>query len=190
MDPLLARSALQESGRPGVSPMSTAAVALLSGTLLVLSTMGCVHDPTIGPLYAGTEEAKPGHARIYLYRHDPHHSFSTVEVRFDQGSPLQILDEEYITVELEEGVHEVEFRLRRRIWGPRWSWRNQRIRARSGDTLFFEIAVGVTGSSTHTGREVAIAGRPVGTASESVSVEMKSEAEATSRIRMTHLHVP
>lgn len=170
--------------RPRLSLLASWSVLAFAGVL------GCMHDPTIGPLFTARPAPEPGLTRIYLYRFDPRHSYSTVEIRFDEGEPLQILDEEYITVELEEGVHEIQFRLRRRFWGPSWSWRTQRIRAQSGEVIYFEIAVAITGSTTPTSREMQIAGRPVGTAGESVSIEMKRASEAVERIRMTHLHVP
>ena len=172
--------------RPHRRPPFTRLVCVLA----LLGASGCIHDPTVGPLYTGAAPPLPGAARVFLYRIDPHHSFSTVEIRFDNEQPLQILDEEYITAELEEGTHEIAFRLRRRLGWPSGSWRKQRIRAKDGETIFFEIAVGVTEQQTPSGRDLEIAGRATGTAGENVSVRIKSESEALELIRMTHLHVP
>lgn len=162
----------------------------LLSVLTLIGAVGCIHDPTVGPLYSGAPSPTPGSARVFLYRIDPHHSYSTVEIRFDKERPLQILDEEFITLELREGTHEIDFRLRRRFPWPSGKWRNQRIRARSGEKIYFEIAVGVTERPTPASRNIEIAGRSTGTAGETVTIRMRAESEALDLIRMTHLHVP
>ena len=168
-------------------PAATTALLCL---LVLFGAIGCIHDPTVGPLYNVAPSPKSGFARVYLYRIDPHHSYSTVELRLDNQAPLQILDEEYITVELEEGTHEIAFRLDRLFWLPNGTWRAQRIRARAGETIYFEIAVGVSERATPNVRDLEIAGRGQGTAGEAVSIRMKNEKAAFDLIRMTHLHVP
>ena len=162
----------------------------LLSVLILVGAVGCLHDATVGPLYSDAPTPPPGSARVFLYRIDPHHSYSIVEIRFDKDSPLQILDEEYITLELSEGTHEIDFRLRRRFGWPSGTWRNQRIRARNGETIYFEIAVGMTEGPTPGIRNLEIAGRPTGTAGETVTIRARDESEALDLIRMTHLHVP
>ena len=167
-------------------------LAVVAIAMIALSAMsGCVHDPTVGPLFEPAAEAPTDFARVYLYRIDPHHSYSMVEVRFDDEDPLQLLDEEYITVQLEEGTHEVAFRLRRRFGWPWPAWRTQRIRAKSGETLYFEISVGVTDRVTSSSRDLDIAGRAsTGTANEVANMRLQTESEAVERIRLTHRHAP
>src|SRR6056297_3543075 len=115
--------------QPGRRRIAVVAIAMIA---LGAAMSGCIHDPTVGPLFEPAAEAPTGFARVYLYRIDPHHSYSLVEVRFDDQEALHLLDEEYITVQLEEGTHEVAFRLRRRFGWPWPTWRTQRIRAKSG----------------------------------------------------------
>ena len=158
--------------------------------ITLVGLLGCIHDPTVGPLFEPAPEIAVGFSRVYLYRVDPHHSYSMVEIRFDDEEPLHLLDEEYITAQLAEGTHEVAFRLRRRFgWGS--TWKTQRIRARAGETIYFEIAVSVTDRSGSSSRDLEIAGRgAAGTAGEVATMRLQTETEAVERIRLTHLHVP
>ena len=152
---------------------------------------GCLHDPTIGPVFIEAPAARPGSARVYLYRVDPHHSYSTAEVRFDNAEPLQILDEEYIPLELTEGTHEVAFRLGRRLGWPNGAWRSQRIRATAGETLYFEINVGVTERPLPGSPDLEIAGRNTsGTAGEMITMQARTASEALPKLEFTHQHVP
>jgi hypothetical protein len=118
-----------------------------------------------------------------------------VEVRFDDETPLhlldELLDEQYIPVRLEEGTHEVAFRLRPQFGWPWPTWTTQRIRARSRETLYFEISVGVTGRAASSSRDLDIAGRAsTGTANELATMRLQNASEAVERIRLTHLDAP
>ena len=151
---------------------------------------GCARDPLAGPLFAEAVGSKPGHARVYLYRLDRHHSYSTVEIRFDRRRPILILDEEYVTVELDEGTHEIDFRLKRRFWLPSLAWKKQRIRAEPGETLYFHVEVGVVERAVGAGRDFDIPGRSAGIATEAVSIRVEDESVARREIANTHLHIP
>ena len=156
--------------------------------LIVLASLACAPGPMPGPLFTAAPPPGPGLARVYLYRIDPHHSFSEVEIRFDGRRPLHLLDEEYVTLELTEGTHELEFRLHSKFGWPIFGWRQQRARAQQGETIYFEIGVGVVEQPIPTGRDLAIAGRDAGTAGEVVSIRVRSESEAMQALRNTHLH--
>ncbi|MBY0400564.1 DUF2846 domain-containing protein [Myxococcota bacterium] len=159
--------------------------ALVFWVVLVLAA--CLHGPALGPLFRPAGPPDPGRARVYLYRVDAHHSFSTVEIRFDRRKPLHIHDEEYATLELDEGVHELEFRIRRRFSPSSWTWRRQQVRADAGETIYFEIEVGIVEERTPAGRDLKIAGREGGMSGEVVSMRIKSEQEARDAIGRTHL---
>jgi hypothetical protein len=139
----------------------------------------------MGPLFGGPHPPRDGTARVYLYRVDTHHSFSTVEIRFDGEKPFPILDEEYATLELEGGIHEVEFRLRNAIWGG-WRWRKQILRASPGETIYMEITVGVDEQPLASEGDLAIPGRDSGTAGESVSLRLREPRVALEPLSRTH----
>lgn len=161
--------------------------------IFLIGSTGCVHDSTIGPLFAEAPAPDAKTARVYLYRIDPHHSYSMVEIELDHERTIQLLDEEYVDLDLDEGEHEFEFRLRRRFGFPGSRQQKQRIRVKGGETTYLEIAVSVTdrGTVSANSREGDIAGRnPSGSAGEVVSMRVKDAREASERIRMTHLHMP
>jgi len=154
---------------------------------IALGAAACLHGPTLGPLFKPARPPAAGMARVYLYRVDVHHSFSTVEIRFDGRTPLHIHDEEYSTLELTEGVHDLEFRLRRHFSWASWTWRRQQVRAKAGETIYFEIEVGIIEEHPPSGRDLKIAGRETGLAGEVVSMRIKTEQEARNAIGRTHL---
>jgi|JI10StandDraft_1071094.scaffolds.fasta_scaffold450326_2 hypothetical protein len=159
--------------------------ALAAGILALLLSLGCAKPTPTGALFGGPHPPRDGTARVYLYRVDTHHSFSTVEIRFDDEKPFPILDEEYATLELEDGVHEVEFRLRNAIWGG-WRWRKQILRASPGETIYMEITVGVDEQPLASEGDLAIPGRDSGTAGESVSLRLREPRAALEPLSRTH----
>ncbi|MFK7896711.1 MAG: hypothetical protein AB8G23_12795 [Myxococcota bacterium] len=164
---------------------------ILLALLTLLAMAGCVHDPTIGPLFSESPTPPDDKARAYLYRIDPQHSYSMVELRLDQEKTIHLLDEEYLPLELSEGTHEIAFRLRRRFGVPASRWQSQRLRTRGGEKVYFEIAVQIMDRAGTSARESEIAGRrSSGITGEVVSMRKKEEREAIERLRMTHLHLP
>lgn len=151
-----------------------------------LVVLGCTTSTPTGPLFNGPREPGSGSTRVYLYRLDAHHSFSTVEIRFDGEEAFRILDEEYATFELEEGDHEVEFRLRSAFWRS-WQWRKHLLRARPGETIYMKISVGIDEQEIPAGRDLEIAGRDGGTAGETVTLRLRGEREALEQLSRTHL---
>ena len=189
---MLKNSSAQLESRPLCPRHISARFASAAFSLcLLFGSAGCIHDATVGPLFARSPTPDANISRVYVYRIDPHHSYSMVEIELDHERTIHLLDEEYLGLDLEAGVHEFSFRFRRRFGLPGSSWQTQRIRAKGGETNYFEIAVSVTDRGTMAARESDIAGRnPSGTAGEVVSMRAKNEREASERIRMTHLHVP
>lgn len=159
--------------------------ALAAVILALLLSLGCAKPAPTGPLFGGPHPPKDGTARVYLYRVDTHHSFSAVEIRFDGEKPFPILDEEYASLELEDGIHEVEFRLRNAVWGG-WRWRKQVLRANPGETIYMEIAVGVDEQPLASEGDLAIQGRESGTAGESVSLRLRDPRAALEPLSRTH----
>lgn len=159
--------------------------ALTAVILALLLSLGCAKPGPTGALFGGPHPPRDGTARVYLYRVDTHHSFSTVEIRFDGEMPFPILDEEYATLELEDGIHEVEFRLRNAIWGG-WRWRKQVLRARPGETIYMEITVGVDERPLASEGDLAIPGRDSGTAGESVTLRLRESRAALEPLSRTH----
>ena len=153
-------------------PKRSPSKALVVVLLTALVGIGCATPTPTGPLFGGPSPAEDGTARVYFYRVDKHHSFSTVEIRFDGEKPIPILDEEYASIDLEDGIHEVEFRLRNAIWGG-WRWRKQVLRASPGETIYMEIAVGVDEQELASGGDLAIPGRDSGTAGEHVTLRLR-----------------
>lgn len=148
---------------------------------------GCLHDPPPGPLYVPAASPEPGFARVYLYRVDHHHSFSTVEIRIDGEEPFHIHDGEYATLTVADGVHAMDFRLLRRLVLPSIYWSEQRIRAHEGEKIYFEVSVRVVERWRPSSNESHIAGREIGTSAEIVSIELRNEEEAIEAMRSTHL---
>lgn len=148
--------------------------------------VGCAKPTPTGPLFGGPHPPFAETARVYLYRVDTHHSFSAVEIRFDGEDPFRVLDEEYVTIELEDGSHEVEFRLRNAIWRG-WRWRKQILRARRGETIYMEISVGVDDQTVAPGKDLEIPGRESGTVGEKVSFRLRAQREALDQLSRTHL---
>lgn len=155
--------------------------------LTALLSLGCAKAAPTGPLFGGPDPPGEGTARVYLYRVDTHHSFSTVEIRFDGQRPFPILDEEYATLELEDGIHAVEFRLSNAIWGG-WRWRRQVLHASAGETIYMQVGVGVGVGEQRTanGSDLEIAGRGSGTAGESVTLQLRERRDALEQLSRSH----
>ncbi len=170
-------AAARRGGRPTQRLATVVLTALLS--------LGCAKAAPTGPLFGGPHPPGEGTARVYLYRVDTHHSFSTVEIRFDGERPFPILDEEYATAELEDGIHEVEFRLSNAIWGG-WRWRRQVLHASAGETIYMEIRVGVDEKKIANGSDLGIAGRDSGTVGESVTLQLRERRDALEKLSRSH----
>ena len=163
-----------------------AALALLSACLLA----GCATPPSAGPPFTAAAEPGLGRARLYVFRIDPQHSLSTVEISIDEHSEGRLRNGEYATFELAAGSHRVNFRQRGLAFAS-WGWNRQQIRAVAGETIYLEISVRMSAQPTPgTGRDLEIPGRDSGAASENVFIQHHSESAARELLAGTTLRVP
>ena len=155
--------------------------------VLLLLISGCAKQPA-GPAFE-LAAAPPSHrARLYLYRMDGRSSLSRIRVTVDGREVGTFQDGEYETLELSAGSHHLRAGLRS-LGGISWGWNEQKIRFKPGETVFVEISVRLTQIASG-GRDLEIAGRASGGASENVYLQRRPEKEATGRIEVTTRLVP
>ena len=163
---------------------------LLVALLAVCAVVGCATAPPAGPAFERAPAPGPGRARLYVFRIDPQHSLSTVEIAIDGHPEGRLGNAEYATFELSAGVHRLDFRQRGLMFAS-WGWNRQQIRPRSGETLYLEISVRVSAAPVAgSGQDLEIAGRESGSASENVFIQNKSEASALEALAGTTQRVP
>ena len=171
--------------------LTTALVPLVA--LLMLATFvglsACATDPVAGPAFAAAPEPSPGRTRLYVFRIDPHPSLSTVELAIDRQSEGNLRHGEYATFELAAGIHRLDLR-QRGLAFVSWGWNGEQLRAQTGETIYLEVSVRMSAQPMPgTGREMEIAGRGSGAASENVFLQHRSRAEALERLSGTTLRV-
>jgi predicted small secreted protein len=172
--------------KPHRLALARTAFALLSTCLLA----ACATAPPAGPPFSPAPEPGPGRARLYVFRIDPQHSLSTVEIAIEGQPEGRLRNGEYATFELAAGSHRVDFRQRGLAFAS-WGWNRDRIRADSGETIYIEISVRVSAQPmAGSGRDLQIAGRDLGTASENVFLQRRSETAARKALAGTTLRVP
>lgn len=157
--------------------------------LFVASTWaGCAQPPTPGPAFASAPEPAPGHARIYVFRVDHQHSLSRVEIGLDGQKRGHLGNDEYVTFELDPGPHRLDFRQRGLAFAS-WGWNHQHLVAQAGETIYLEISVRISAQPMPgNGRDLEIAGRAGGAASENVFVQHRTRADAIALLANTTLH--
>ncbi|MBY0401253.1 DUF2846 domain-containing protein [Myxococcota bacterium] len=170
--------------------MPTRSPRLPALAVLIIASIwaGCARPPTPGPAFAPAPEPAPGHARIYLFRVDPQHSLSRIEIALDGHKRGHLGNDEYVTFEVGPGPHHLDFRQRGLAFAS-WGWNHQALIARAGETIFLEISVRISaqpmpGSS----RDLEIAGRGGGAASENVFIQHRSREDAFALLANTTLH--
>lgn len=173
-------------GDPGRRPphrlRDALALILLTG-LLSTELLACAAAPASGPAFTPAAPPSPGHARIYLYRIDPHRSLSTVELVLDGRERGTLRAGEYATFELAAGAHTLA--LRQRGFGfTSWGWNRMALRLKPGETVYVEVSVRIAEqpSPAGGGRDLEIAGRDRGVAQENVFVQRRSEVQGRERI--------
>jgi len=158
--------------------------------VLYWALLGCLAACTAAPPpapFARAGAPSPERARIYIYRADPRPSLSTIRLSID-GQPLgAIRNQEYETLEVIPGTHELRAALRG--WGfAAWGWNQHKIRLSPGEIAFLRLSVRLT-ERPLPGRALEIGGRSGGAASENVYFEQRSgpkawkELAATTRIQ-------
>ena len=170
----------------------TAALVPLVALLTLAAFVGlsaCATDPAAGPAFAAAPEPSPGRTRLYVFRIDPHRSLSTVELAIDRQSKGNLRHGEYATFELAPGIHRLDLR-QRGLAFVSWGWNGEQLRAQAGETIYLEVSVRMSAQPMPgTGREMEIAGRGSGAASENVFLQHRSRAEALERLSGTTLRV-
>jgi hypothetical protein len=158
-------------------------LVLLPFLVLMMMASGCARAP-LGPPFDRAPLPPEHRARIYLYRTDDRSSLATVRVTIDGQEVGRFRDHEYETLELAAGQHHLRAGMRG-FGFIAWGWNEQTIHIRPGETVYFMISVRLAAQSTSTAREIDIAGRPSGAASENVFVLPRSAAEALSDLDTT-----
>ena len=171
--------------RPPPHPMP--AHCRLSVICFLLTTAGllaaCARPPT-GPAFAPAASPPEHRARLYLYRADGRSSYSQVRITVDDREIGRFRDAEYETLEISAGTHQLRAGLRSLGWAA-WGWNEQAIRMKPGETVFVEISVRLTQHEIPGGRDLDIAGRTRGGASENVYLQRRPEKEALERMTTT-----
>jgi hypothetical protein len=122
-----------------------------------------------------------------VYRIDPRSSLSIVNIQIDGLDVGRFRDHTYETVELPAGNHRLRAGMRGFAFLT-WGWNEHAFRVRPGETIFIEISVRLddrSASPTPPPRDLEIAGRPEGHASENVFIVQTSRASAESAIATT-----
>ncbi len=151
--------------------------------VLVCIATACTKPPS-GPPFESAPPP-PDHAgRLYLYRSDQPGSLASVRVTIDGLEVGRFRNNEYETLELSIGEHHL--RAGMRGFGLlAWGWNNHRFPLGPGDTVYLRISVRLTEHSAPQGRDLEIAGRPGGAASENVFILRVSAEEALSDLALT-----
>ena len=172
-----------ETDHPSLFPVVLALLA-------VCALAACASAPPAGPAFEVAPDPGPGRAGLYVFRIDPKHSLSTVEIRIDGRPEGQLRNGEYATFDLAAGSHRLDLRQRGLAFAS-WGWNSRRIQARAGETTYLEISVRVSAQPVAgSGTDLEIAGRESGAASENVFIQHRSEDIALEMLPRTTLRVP
>ncbi|MCP4904997.1 MAG: hypothetical protein GY910_08445 [bacterium] len=162
----------------------------LVGFLLAMALIAaaCAAPPT-GPTFALATHPPEHRARIYLFRSDDRPSLSKVRVTMDGRDLGTFRNDEYEMLEVAAGSHHLRAGLRSFALVA-WGWNDQRIRIEPGGTSYVRLSVRLTERAQPGGRNLEIAGRTSGAASENVYLQILPEDEALPRLRVATRLVP
>jgi hypothetical protein len=153
-------------------------------TLLVLVLTTACAKPPLGPPFEPAPVPPDHRGRVYIYRSDQPGSLATVRITIDGLEIGRFQNNEYETRELSTGGHQL--RAGMRGFGLlAWGWNNHRFRLGPGETVYLKISVRLTEHSAPPARDLEIAGRPTGGASENVYLIRVSAKEALSDLAIT-----
>jgi hypothetical protein len=152
------------------------ALAFLALLPLTLISTGC-GPKSFGPAFEQAPPPPPNRGRIYVYRADARSSLASVRVTIDGQSIGRFRDGEYQTLELPTGLRHVRAGLRG-FGMLAWGWNDHRVRLTPGETVYLMVSVRLAAQEGPTSREMEIAGRDGGTASENVFIQRRSHGEA------------
>lgn len=154
--------------------------------VLLLLSSGCGPKP-YGPAFQMSPLPPPNRARLYVYRMDERTSLASVRLTIDGQEIGPFRDQEYETLVLPAGMRTVRAGLRG-FGFMAWGWSVHKLRVQPGETAYLMLSVRMAEQTAPTSREVEIAGRDSGTASENVFIVPRSQAQALSELqRMTRL---
>jgi len=154
------------------------------GLLLVaLLGVGCAGAP-LGPPFRSLEPPPDHRARLVLYRTDKQGSLASVQITIDGRELGRFRDHEYDSILLSPGMHILRARLRG-FGLLSWGWNDHRFRLAPGETTYLEISVRLDAREAPSSRELEIAGRTGGVASENVFIVPKSAQEALKNLVST-----
>jgi hypothetical protein len=154
-----------------------------------VSLSACATTGAPGPTFTAAPEPSPGRARLYVFRIDPQPSLSTVELAIDEKAEGHLRHGEYATFELAAGSHRIDLR-QRGLAFLSWGWNGQQLRARAGETIYLEVSVRISAQPLPgSGRDLEIAGRDGGAASENVFLQHRGKAQALERLSAATLRI-
>jgi hypothetical protein len=158
--------------------------ARLLGLLIGVLALAACSSPPRGPRFEPAAPPPENRGRVYVYRVDDRGSLATVFVTID-GRKLGSFDNlEYDTLELAAGSHHLRAGMRGFAWMA-WGWNDQRFRIEPGETVYLELSVRLSAQPVTGTRELEIAGRASGGASENVFILRQGAAEANTALAQT-----
>jgi hypothetical protein len=192
-DPLRLVRAPTRSSRVGFGPstlhLGSRPTCWVHVLLVLMLTLSACAKPPAGPPFEIAEQPPANRARIYLFRSDVRSSRSTVNVTIDGREIGAFQDREYETLEVAAGLHHLRAGLRS-VAFVAWGWNDQRIRLDPGKTIYIQLSARLTERAQPGGRELEIAGRPSGAASENVYLQIQPKRVALPLLRGSTRRVP
>lgn len=172
-------------GTRGPTPLRPAALLV---ALAALGLLACASAPR-GPGFARADAPPADLARLYVYRGDPRPSFARVRLELDDQALGDLRDGEYTTLLVAPGPHLLEAGLRSAAFVA-WGWNDQRLRLAPGETRYVRVSVRVQGREHPPASGLEIGGRPTGTSSENVYLQIRSESDALRELAETTRGIP
>jgi len=140
--------------------------------------------PSAGPPFQPPAAPTDYRSRLVLYRTDQRDSLATVTVTIDGRELGRFRNREYETTLLTPGTHILRAGLRG-FGFVSWGWNTHRFRVSAGETTYLEISVRLDARNAPDTRDLEIAGRQEGAASENVFIVPKSAHAALDDLRST-----
>lgn len=152
--------------------------------LLLACIAAACAKPPLGPPFEAAPPPPEHRGRVYVYRADERGSLATVRITIDGLEVGRFRNGEYETLELPAGTHHLRAGLRG-FGMLAWGWNKHRFRLKPGEIVYLEISVRLTARSAPATRELEIAGRPSGAASENVFIVPRSAVDALADLEAT-----
>jgi hypothetical protein len=174
--------------RPGLIGLSSPTMRIAPGiaiaiVLASLLAAGCARAP-LGPAFRAAAAPSDLRGRVYLYRADPRGSLATVHVALDDRPVGRFRNDQYETLELTPGTHQLRATLRG-FGLTAWGWNTHQFLLEPGQTLYIELSVRLTARAAPDSSNLEIAGRTSGAASENVFIVPRPAKDALSALSST-----